>query len=189
MMTDIFEKYIHEKVNVTDEEYKIIRDAFVTKKLKRKQYLLQEGDVAKYIAFVTKGILRSYKIDVKGNENILQFAPEEWWITDRESILTGKPSEYNIDAIENSELLLTTWKDFKEVGEKVPAFRQLDERLHQNNIIAAQKRIHAAISYTAEENYNEFINTYPQIVQRVPQHMIASYLGLSPETLSRIRSK
>jgi len=186
-MFETLHKYLLEKINISDEQFAIMKSFFVPKKLLKKQYLLQEGDVCRYIAFVSKGLMRLYRIDNKGNEYIIQFAPEEWWVTDRESLYSGKPSLYNIDAIENSELLLVTRENLTIAGEKVPAFRELEERLSQNNIIAAQKRIHASISYTAEEKYQEFIKTYPRISQRVPQHMIASYLGLSPETLSRIR--
>jgi CRP-like cAMP-binding protein len=188
-MNERLYQYISSKIEITDQEYEIIESAFTPKKLRRKQYLLQEGDVCRYIAFVTKGILRLYRIDDKGNEYILQFAPEDWWISDRESLNSGKPSGYNIDALENTEMLLITLDSFKMIGEKVPAFRKLDEMLHSKTIIAAQKRIHAAISYTAEEKYKEFIKSYPDLYQRVPQHMIASYLGISPETLSRVRNK
>jgi CRP/FNR family transcriptional regulator, anaerobic regulatory protein len=188
-MYETLYKYLKERINISDAEFEIIKTSFMPKKLRKKQYLLQEGDIGKNIAFVEKGLLRLYSIDSSGNENILQFAPEEWWISDRDSIINQTPSKFNIDAVENSELLLISLKDSKELGKKVPQYHDLHDQLQLKNIIAQQKRIHSAISLTAEEKYGEFIKTYPQISSRVPQHMIASYLGLSPETLSRIRRK
>jgi CRP-like cAMP-binding protein len=188
-MYETLYRYLKEKINISDAEFEIIKTSFMPKKLRKKQYLLQEGDIGKYYAFVEKGIMRMYALDNSGNENILQFAPEEWWVSDRDSIFNQTPSRFNIDAIEDSELLLITLSDFKDLGKKVPQYRELHDQLQLKNIIAQQKRIHSAISLTAEEKYGEFIKTYPQISSRVPQHMIASYLGLSPETLSRIRRK
>lgn len=188
-MYETLHKYLNEKLVISDEEFEIIRNMFIPKKLRKRQYLLQEGDICRYITFVEKGLLRLYSIDYKGNESILQFAPEQWWVSDRESLELQQPSKLNIDALENSELLQITLKNFKELGRKVPSFNEFEKQLYAKNIIAHQKRIHAAISFSAEGKYNEFIKTYPYIQQRVPQHMIASYLGISPETLSRIKKK
>ncbi len=182
-------KYLKEKTDIGERDFEIVKTYFIPKKLRKKQYLLQEGDICDHFAFVSKGILRLYSIDPKGSENIIQFAPEEWWISDRESIVSRNPSKYNIDALEDSELLLITPKNHRELASRVKVFDELQENLNQRHIAAHQKRIHAAISYSAEEKYLEFVDTYPQIVSRVPQHMIASYLGMSPETLSRIRSR
>jgi CRP-like cAMP-binding protein len=188
-MYETLKKYLNSKITISDAEFEIIKNSFIPKKLRKKQYILQEGDVCRYIAFVEKGLMRMYSIDSRGNESILQFAPEEWWISDRESLSNKTPSKLNIDAIEESELLLITPAAITEVSEQVPQFRELYEQLNLKNIIAHQKRIHSAISMDAEEKYQEFINTYPDITRRVPQHMIASYLGLTPETLSRVRRK
>jgi CRP-like cAMP-binding protein len=182
-------KYLIEKITITDSEFEIIKNAFSPKKLRKRQYLLQEGDVCRHIAFVEKGLLRMYSIDSRGNETIMQFTPEEWWVTDRESLTNQIPSKFNIDALEDSELLLITEIHLKEIADQIPAFRELSQNLYLKNIIANQKRIHSAISLTAEEKYNEFITMYPQIARRVPQHMIASFLGMTPETLSRVRKK
>jgi CRP-like cAMP-binding protein len=151
--------------------------------------LLQEGDVCKYTAFVEKGSLRSYSIDEKGNEHILQFALEGWWISDQYSLFTGEPSSYNIDAIEDSDLLLITHASFESMMNKIPRMEKYFRLLLQNNMIALHRRLVASLSLSAEEKYTNMVNAYPNIIQRVPQHMIASYLAITPETLSRIRKQ
>ncbi len=188
-MFDVFQQYLTAKGGIPDTELALIKTAFTAKKLRKKQYFLQEGDVSRHLAFVCKGCLRLYTLDEKGNEHIIQFALDNWWISDRESLLSGNPSRYNIDALEDSELLITTPEKMKNIIEKAPNFAKVMNRAQQINFIASQRRIQAAISFAAEEKYQDFIQTYPDIVQRVPQHMIASYLGITRETLSRIRKQ
>ena len=185
----LFQKFA-EKIELTEEEKKISRSFFIPKNLRRKQYLLQEGDVCKHVAFVEKGLLRSFAVDDKGHEHITQFAFEGWWIADQVSFLTGEPSEYNIEAIEDCELLLFTKQAEDEMLESIPKFERYFRILLQNNLIATQKRLASSLSLSAEERYTEFIGTCPKTPpQRIPQHMLASYLGISPETLSRIRKQ
>jgi CRP-like cAMP-binding protein len=172
-----------------DAEFELMKQAFVPKKLRKKQYLLQEGEVCKYHAFVVKGCLRMFRVDDRGQEHIFQFAIENWWTGDRESLISGKPSKYNIEALEDSDLLLITPEAMENLQAKSRAVNAMVQHLQQNNVIATQNRIHAAISYTAEEKYLDFLKTYPDIFQRVPQQMIASYLGITRETLSRIRKQ
>jgi len=179
-----------EKIELTEEERKLSQSFFIPKKLRRKQYLLQEGDVCKYIAFVEKGLLRSYTVDDKGNEHITQFAFEGWWISDQYSYLTGEPSEYNIEVMDDCELLLLTKQMEEEMLEKIPKFERYFRILLQNNLIATQKRLASSLSQTAEERYNELISSCPDTLpKRLPQHMLASFLGISPETFSRIRKQ
>lgn len=173
---------------LSEAERAEIAVAFLPKKLRKKQYLLQEGEFSKVHAFVVKGCLRMFRVDAKGVEHIFQFAIENWWIGDRESLISGQPSKYNIEALEDAELLLATQPALDEL-QKIPAVNAMIQNLQQNNVIATQNRIHAAISYTAEEKYIDFLKTYPDIFQRVPQQMIASYLGITRETLSRIRKQ
>lgn len=186
-MFEIFRKYISEKALLTDEEFKAIEAVSRDKKLRRRQYLLQEGDIWKLNAFVCKGLLRSYTVDSKATEHIMQFAPENHWTGDRESLMTGNPSRYNIDAIEDSELILIGKQDFDRLCKSIPALNDVVNTVLQKSFIVSQERIHANITYSAEEKYQNFLHRFPNIINRVPQHMIASYLGISAETLSRVR--
>lgn len=188
-MFDLLFKTINEKINLSKEEQMLCATFFTRKRLRKKQYLLQQDDVCKYTAFVEKGVLRSYTIDDKGYEHIVQFALEGWWISDIYSFLTGEPSSYNIDALEDAELLLLTKSSNEAMLEKVPKMERYFRLLTQNALIAMQRRLVGSLSQSAEEKYNIILATYPHIIQKVPQHMIASYLGITPETLSRIRKQ
>jgi CRP-like cAMP-binding protein len=150
---------------------------------------LQEGDVCKFTAFVEKGALRMYSLDEKGGEHILQFAMEEWHIADLYSFLTGEPSTYNIEAMEDCELVLISKQSHDELLDKLPKYERYMRLQITNAYIALQRRITSVISMPLDERYSNLNRDYPHIVQRVPQHMIASYMGLTPETLSRVRKK
>lgn len=186
MFEVLFQK-LDEKIQLTEEEKQLCKSFFTPKKLRKRQYLLQEGDACKYIAFVEKGMLRSYTIDEKGNEHIMQFAFEGWWISDQFSFLTGEPATYTIDALEDSELLLLSKPSEEQMLDRIPKFERYFRLLLQNSLIATQRRLISSLSQTAEERYNQLIQGCPTIPQRVPQHMMASFLGITPETLSRIR--
>lgn len=186
-MFELFFQKLQDKITLSEEDKKVFTSLIIPKKLRRKQYLLQEGDPCKYTAFVSKGALRSYTLDEKGNEHIVQFAVEGWYIADLYSFITGEPATYNIDAIEDSELLLITRQAQNELMARVPQYEKFLFLQIQSAYVALQRRLTAMISMTTEEKYTRLIKTYPDIVQRVPQHMIASYLGLTPETLSRAR--
>lgn len=188
-MFEVLFSKIDEKINLTDAEKEICKSLFSPKKLRKRQYILQQDDICKNLVFVEKGILRSYSVDDKGNEHILQFALEGWWIADIYSFLTGEPAEYNIDAIEDSELLQISKSALDELYERVPKFERYFRILTQSNMIATQRRLTATLSANADEKYLKLLSAYPNIVARVPQHMIASYLGITPETLSRVRKR
>lgn len=188
-MYEIFFQKFNEIVSLNPEEEEFVRRYLTPKKLRKKQYLLQEDDVCKYIAFVEKGALKAYAIDESGAERIIQFALEGWTISDLYSFLTGEPATYNIDAIEDAELILISKSAHEELLQKLPKYETYIRLQITGAYIALQKRLTSIISLPLEERYKNFTATYPNIVQRVPQHMIASYMGLTPETLSRVRSR
>jgi CRP-like cAMP-binding protein len=170
-----------------DDERDVIMAAFHQKRIKKKQYFLREGDVCKYIGFIVKGSARMYTVDEKGHEHIIRFGLESWWISDHESLVNLTPSPYYIEMLEDSELLIISLPGARELRHKSRCFNLTLSVLDKYQAIAMQKRIHAAIGMTAEEKYCDLSTTYPEFLERFPMNMIASYLGLSPETLSRIR--
>ncbi len=188
MYERFFQKF-NDIVPLTQEEQDFIKNYLTPKKLRKKQYLLQEGDVCKFIAFVEKGALRSYTIDEKGAEHIIQFALEGWTISDLYSFLTGEPATYNIDALEDAELVLTNKPAHEELLKRLPKYETYIRLQLTGAYIAMQRRLTSIISLPLDERYASFTELYPDIVQRVPQHMIASYMGLTPETLSRVRRR
>jgi CRP-like cAMP-binding protein len=186
-MLDHYFNKLSKSITITEADKTILKQHVIVKKIRKRQYLLQEGDVCKQVAFVSKGMLRSYTTDDKGNERIIQFAPEGWFISDLYSMITGEPSTQNIDAIEDSELVLINTASQEKLQELIPEYIKFNYLQMRGAYIALQKRLADMFALSAEEKYVKLLNTYPDIVQRVPQHMIASYMGLTPETLSRIR--
>jgi len=184
---------LHEKFNATisvnEDELDYCKTLFLPKKLRKRQFLLHEGDVCKYQAFVEKGLLRSYRIDEKGSEHILQFALEGWWAADLSSYVTGETSVFNIEALEDSELLLLSKPSWDTLMQQIPKFEHYFRIILQNHLVATQKRLIQSHTETAEEMYLKFVQAYPACIQRIPQHMIAAYIGISRETLSRLRNR
>ncbi|SFN18780.1 cAMP-binding domain of CRP or a regulatory subunit of cAMP-dependent protein kinases [Chitinophaga sp. YR627] len=172
------------------EDVALIKEAFVYKCIRKKEFLLKEGDVCRYIGFIIKGAIRQYTVDKKGNEHMQNLCIENWWTADRESFHNQTPSIYNIDAWEDTELLLLPKANrYYERVNNIPAFREMRIRLDDNNHIATQYRLHSSINHTAEHRYEDLMNRYPEFAQRFPQHIIASYIGITKETLSRIRNQ
>jgi len=188
-MFEVLYEYLEKTHPLTTVDKELIHDVFIPKKLLKGEFLLREGDLLKYGAFVCKGFLRSYVIDNKGKEHIIQFAPENWWISDKGAGAEGTKASCFIDAIEDSEILLIDQAGHFKMLEKVPAYGSSFQAGMQKRSAAKDKRIVHSLVADAEERYNDFIQTYPTIAQRVPQHMLASYLGIAPETLSRVRRK
>ena len=188
-MFDLLYQKIKAIVPITEEEFNWSKTLFVPKQLRKRQYLLQQDDVCTYQAFVEKGILRSYTIDEKGSEHILQLASEGWWMADLSSYLTDEPSILNIDAIEAAEVLLISRTSWEMAMQKIPKLEHYFRIIIQNHLIATQKRLLQSFGETAEEKYTRFLHTFPDCEQRVPLHMIASYLGIQRETLSRLRKQ
>ena len=187
-MFEAFEKYLKEKAGLDAEELNAVRAVSIERKIRKRQYLLQAGNICHYNCFVVKGCLRMYSVGEDGVEHILRFAVENWWISDRESYNDDSPSKYNIDALENCEVILIDKPDFLHLLTTIPKLKNFIDRLLARSYDAIQNRVMGAISYSTEEKYQNFITRFPDIFNRVPLHMIASYLGVSRETLSRVRS-
>ena len=186
-MFELLYNKISSILSINEQEFSYCKSLFLPKKLGKRQYFLQEGDICKYQLFVEKGMLRSYTVDEKGTEHILQFASEGWWMADLSSYVTGEPSVFNIETLEDSDVLLLSKSSWEDLMLTIPKFEHYFRILIQNHLISTQKRLLQSLAESAEEKYLKFIRLYPQCVQRVPQHMIASYLGISRETLSRLR--
>ena len=174
-------------IPLLEEEIEVIKRVFVPKKLRKKQYFLQEGEVCQYMGFVVAGAMRQYTVDGKGAEHVFQLSIENWWAGDLESYTMLTPSRYYVDAWEDT-LLLTVSKADKYHLATLPALGEAISRLDQRHAFALQHRVSAALSLPAEARYAELARTYPAFLQRFPQHVIASYLGITKETLSRVRN-
>jgi CRP-like cAMP-binding protein len=183
---DVLREFLQTRGTFTADELALVDTLFVPRTLQNGDFLQRAGDVSNYVAFVAKGLLRAYTIDIDGNEHIVQFAAETYWLGDSASLTTGKPSQMYMQALEPSDVLLLD-KDSHEKGMAIPGYNEGFRMGILRAQAARERRIVAALSASAEERYVEFLNTYRSIATRVPQFMLASYLGISPETLSRIR--
>ena len=183
----VLRSYLEARAQFTDEEFRRVEGSFLHKTLRAGDFLQRAGEVTTHAAFVTKGCLRNYVIDAKGKEHIVQFAPETWWLADATSLMNGTPSSYFIDAIEDSEVLLLAAASHQPLLDEVPGYGAAFRTGVQKHAAAKDQRIATSLSASAEERYEEFLRVYPSIAQRVPQRMLASYLGMTPETVSRIR--
>lgn len=166
-----------------------MRAVFTPRTLRAGESLHQAGEVAKHAVFVASGCLRSYVIDSGGKEHIVMFAPENWWLADSISLATKTPSQYFVDAIEDSDILMIDPESHEKLVERVPGYAGAFRKGLQKHAATKDQRIVKSLSSSAEERYLDFLTTYPSIATRVPQWMVASYLGVSPETISRIRKK
>jgi CRP-like cAMP-binding protein len=188
-MYELFLQKLRANVEITDEQEALVRKYLTPKKLRKRQYLLHEGEVAKSAAFVERGAMRSYTIGENGAEHIAYFALEGQFISDLNSFLKGGPATYNIVAIEDSDLVLITRSAHEELTRQIPHFWTFLLAETTDAYLALQKRLMSIISRSLDDRYEAFVQLFPELIQRVPQHMIASYMGLSPETLSRIRGR
>ena len=184
-------RYINDYTStpLSESEFGSIKAALTPKKIKKKYFFLQEGDVCKYFAFIVKGAMRQYFIDEKGVEHTVHLGIENWWAGDRESWVMHAPSNYYIEAWEDCELLLITRYDTLKLMKQFPAFGEMVRKMDDRNNIASQKRIASHLSLTAEKRYIDFTHSHPNFLERFPQHVIASYLGITKDTLSRVRAQ
>jgi CRP-like cAMP-binding protein len=184
-----FGQFLVSECSLTDSELQMMEDGCTVRFLRKKQLLQQAGEVSRFSTVIAKGCMRMYRIDEQGNEHTLSFGTENWWMMDKESFINGTPSKYYIEALEDCQVLLWPKETFAMFLDVIPTLRPYLNQVINNGYIAMQNRLYQSISTTAEERYHNFIKTYPDILNRVPLHMIASYLGVSRETLSRVRNQ
>lgn len=181
--------YFNQLLPLTEEESSAVKQAFTARSIKRRQFILQEGDISRHNTFVAEGCFRMYLIDEKGREHNLQFAIENWWIGDIGSFHTEQPSRLFIMALEDSIILQIRKEDQLRLFVDHPKFNRIFRVFTENALVAAQRRILQNISSTAEERYLDFLDRYPQFFNRISNVQIASFLGVTPEFLSTIRKK
>jgi len=188
MTLDLIFANISKHILLTEVEKNYFHSKLHFRKLKKKEIYIQENQVCESAAFVLSGCLRSYTIDDNGFEHILQFAPPDWWITDMFSFNSQKPGTIYIDAIEVSEIILLSRADQLDIFEKIPGFERYFRILTENSLVSYRKRVIDGLSLTAIERYHDFCKRYPTLIERLPQKQIASYIGVTSEFLSKIRS-
>jgi len=181
--------YFDNHLTLTDEEKQAVRKSFSEKRVKRRQFILQEGDVCALNTFVVEGCFRMYLVDENGKEHNLQFAIENWWIGDIASFHSEEPSRLYIEAIENSIILQIKKEDQLRLFVDYPKFNRIFRIFSENALVSYQRRVLQNISSTAEERYIDFISRYPDLFNRISNVQIASFLGMTPEFLSTIRKK
>jgi len=176
-------------ITLTEKEKEYFTSLLHYQTLKRKDFLLQEGEICRYSTFVLDGALKGYTVDKEGNEHILSFALKDWWIADMYSYISQKPGTLNIEAVADSDVVMLSKENQEMLYAKVPKFERFFRILVENSLVASQQRLIDNLSSTAEDRYLHFIKKYPLIPSCVPQHNIASYLGITPEFLSKIRAR
>ncbi|GGH10248.1 Crp/Fnr family transcriptional regulator [Pedobacter zeae] len=182
-----FEKYLLGFVQISGADLERIKSVATVKKIRKWQSLLHDGEVWKSMCFVVSGCFRLYRFDQKGIDHTVRFGIENWWMTDTESFNHQTPSNYNIEALSSSTVIIWGKNDWEQLLVTISAFKQFYDRLNASAYETSQQRIFSLISGSAEERYLEFQRAYPNVFNKVPLHMVASYLGISRETLSRIR--
>ncbi|MAB50038.1 MAG: Crp/Fnr family transcriptional regulator [Allomuricauda sp.] len=182
-------EYISRYVNLTQDEINLLLEYITHRKYLKGQYVIQQGDICRFESFVIKGCLKTFYVDNEGQEHVVLFAIENWWTADLGSFLTQKPADYNVQCIENTEVIQFSFDKLELLYQKIPKLERFFRIIIQKAFVASEKRIIRNFSLSAKERYIEFKNTYPQIEQRVPQYLIASYLGITKEFLSKIRGQ
>ncbi len=188
MMSEL-ELYINQCVQLSGDELREVQAWFERKMVPKKTVLLQAGDVCKFEAFIVKGCIKTYFIDKKGLEVVLTFSTENWWVSDISSFENQEPTKMFIETIEDTELLFLTPETKYELLAKYPALEKMFRLMVQRHLNSYQERLFGIIAHTAQERYQNFLKKFPALPQRIPQHLIASYLGMSPEFLSRLRKR
>jgi CRP-like cAMP-binding protein len=182
-----FFQYLRQYIDLTKEEEALIVPKLKYRRYLKGQYIGQEGNVYRYNTYILKGKVRTFYLDDKGNEHIVSFGIENWWVGDLGSFVTQTPADFNVQCLENTQVLHMAHDDWQRLFDEVPKMERFFRLLTQNAYAKAQKRIVRNHSMSAKDRYLLFLEEHPQIAQRVPQYMIASYLGITKEFLSHIR--
>lgn len=186
---DHFKAHLNKFITVTDEEYASILSFFEAVEVRKKQNLMLEGEVCRNIYFVVKGCLRKFFINEKGVEHTTQFAIENWWITDTFAYERQMQTDFNIQAVEHSTILVIDFKTQESLFEKHPIMERYFRIVYQRAYAASERKIRYLYEYSREELYVHFSTLYPWFIQRIPQYLVASFLGFTPEYLSEIKAK
>lgn len=184
-----FLDYIDKYIDLTSEEEFLLLSKIVFRKYLKNQYIVQQGDICKSANFIISGCTKTFYLDTEGQEHIVMFSIEDWWTSDLGSFITQSPADFNVQCIENSELIQITYENLEDLYVEIPKLERLFRKIIERAFVASQKRIIRNFSLDAKERYKIFKTTYPEIDQRVPQYMIASYLGITKEFLSKIKSQ
>lgn len=179
--------YLSSHLGIDEEEVSTLVETCTIRRFNKDEFLLRQNEHCRHTFFVEEGLLRQYAINRHGKEHTISFAPENWFVADRESVHLNAASVYNIQALESSKVVMINEHFIAEMSKQFPSFIAFNNKLLHNHIRQLQNRIIMLLSYSAEERYLQFIEMYPDILLRVPQTMVASYLGMTPESLSRVR--
>jgi CRP-like cAMP-binding protein len=188
-MIEVFKKHINKFVEINEADAALISTYFEPVTMRKKQTLVKEGSVCKCLYFVVKGCLRMYFVKDNGVEQTTQFAIENWWLADYFSFLLQQPTEFNIQAVEPAQVLAISYANYEKLLQQAPQLERYFRNIHQRESAAAQRRIKYLYSLSKEALYHSFNDSFPEFIQRVPQYLLASYLGITPEYLSELRKK
>ena len=181
--------YINRVVELTEEEEQKLVGLISTRKLLKGQYFLQQGDICKFSGFVVSGCTKTFYVDDEGQEHVVMFSTEDWWTSDMGSYIAQKPADFNVQCLEKTELIQFSFEQQEEMLRQIPKLERFFRIIIERALVASQKRVVRNLSMSAKDRYLFFRNEYPKIEQRIPQYLIASYLGITKEFLSKIKSQ
>ncbi|WP_136480824.1 Crp/Fnr family transcriptional regulator [Cognatitamlana onchidii] len=189
MSQQLLLNYISKYISLSKEEEAIFLSKISFRKYLKGQYLVQQGDICRFTNFVVSGCTRTFLVDDKGQEHIIMFGIEDWWVSDIGSFITQTPADYNVQCLENTSVYQFSYEDQEAMFESIPKLERLFRKLLERHLVSSQKRIVRGLSLNAKQQYQYFKDQYPNIEQRVPQYMIASYLGITKEFLSKLKKQ
>jgi CRP-like cAMP-binding protein len=184
-----FISFINKHVLLTKDEEGLLLSKLSYRKYLKGHYVVQQGDVCRYSGFVISGCTRTFYVDDEGQEHIVMFSIEDWWASEIGSFVSQTPSDYNVQCIEETHLIQLSFEDQEDLFKQIPKLERFFRLILEQAFVASQKRIISSFSLSAKDRYLNFKKQYPKIEQRIPQYMVASYLGISKEFLSRIKKQ